>query len=59
MNTLSYSNEELEILEAIESNTLKSVPNLDAEIEQVTLAVKNKRNNKKSVMLYEPNKESV
>ncbi len=51
MNTLSYSTEELEILEAIETNTLTSVPNLNAEIEQVTLSVKNKLNKRKPINL--------
>ncbi len=51
MDTLTYSTEELEILDAIEGNTLKSVPNLDAEIEQVTLSVKNKLNKRKPVNL--------
>ncbi|GAW86209.1 conserved hypothetical protein [Bathymodiolus platifrons methanotrophic gill symbiont] len=51
MDTLTYSTEELEILDAIEGNTLKSVPNLNAEIEQVTLSVKNKLNKRKPVNL--------
>lgn len=51
MNTLPYSTEELEILDAIEGNTLKSVPNLNAEIEQVTMSVKNKLNKRKPVNL--------
>jgi len=51
MNTLPYSTEELEILGAIESNALKSVPDLNAEIEQVTLSVQNKLNKRKPVNL--------
>ena len=51
MNTLPYSNEELEILEAMENKTLKSVPHLEVEIEQVMLSVKNKLKKRKSVNL--------
>jgi len=51
MNTLSYSTEELEILDAIENNELNSVPDVKTEIEHMTLSVQHKLTKRKPVNL--------
>jgi predicted DNA binding CopG/RHH family protein len=51
MNKLPYSEEELEILDFIENEKPDSVPNVNDEISQIKLAVRNKLNKRKAINL--------
>jgi len=51
MKTNDYTEEELELLEAIENQPLVSVPNLAQEMEQLKTSVKTKLSKRKSINL--------
>lgn len=51
MKTNDYTEEELELLEAMENQPLASVPNLTQEMEQLKASVKAKLNKRKSINL--------
>jgi predicted DNA binding CopG/RHH family protein len=51
MNTTDYTDEELELLEVIETQPLISIPNLDQEIAQLKSSVIAKHTKRKSVHL--------
>ncbi len=51
MKTNDYTEEELELLEAMENKSLVSVPNLAQEMEQLKASVKTKLSKRKSINL--------
>jgi predicted DNA binding CopG/RHH family protein len=51
MNTIDYSEEELELLDVMENRPLASVPNLSQEIAQLKASVKIKHAKRKSINL--------
>ena len=51
MKTNDYTEEELELLEAMENQPLVSVPNLTQEMEQLKTSVKTKLSKRKSINL--------
>jgi|WetSurMetagenome_2_1015567.scaffolds.fasta_scaffold09228_8 predicted DNA binding CopG/RHH family protein len=51
MNTNDYTDEELELLEVMETQPLISIPNLDQEIAQLKSSVVSKHTKRKSVHL--------
>ncbi len=51
MKTNDYTEEELELLEAMENKSLVSVPNLTQEMEQLKASVKTKLSKRKSINL--------
>ncbi len=51
MKTNDYTEEELELLEAMETQPLVSVPNLVQEMEQLKASVKTRLNKRKSINL--------
>jgi predicted DNA binding CopG/RHH family protein len=51
MKTNDYTEEELELLEAMENQPLVSVPNLTQEMEQLKVSVKTKLSKRKSINL--------
>jgi predicted DNA binding CopG/RHH family protein len=54
MKTNDYTEEELDLLDAMSNQLLVSVPNLAQEIEQLKTAVKMKLNKRKSINLRLP-----